>query len=127
MNLKLIIGLSLFTVMPALAQAQTSGAPANAPKPTKADVQKVVQMISGDKSKLQAYCDLGKLSNQMAEADEKKDTKAVAALGPKIDSLTQKLGPDYVKLMDGLDLVDPSSPEGKEVAAAFDPLDKQCK
>ena len=35
------------------------------PKPTLADVQNLVQTISRDKTKLQAYCKLGKLPDQM--------------------------------------------------------------
>ena len=127
MNLKLVVAISVLDVTPALAQGQMSGPPANVPKPTKADVQKVVQSIGGDKAKTQSYCDLSKLNQQMAQAEEKKDTKTLEALGPKADALMEKLGPDYAKLMDGLDQVDENSAEGKEFAAAFDTLDKQCK
>jgi hypothetical protein len=127
MNLKLIFTISVLAVTPAFAQGQMGGPPANVPKPTKADAQKVVQQIGGDKGKLQAYCDLGKLNQQMAAADEKKDTKTLQDLGPKADALAEKLGPDYNKLMDGLEQVDENSTEGKDIAAAFDSLDKQCK
>jgi hypothetical protein len=34
--------------------------------------KKVVQAISSDKNKLQAYCELGKLQEQMEEAEAKK-------------------------------------------------------
>ena len=44
-----------------------------APKPTLADAQKVVQTISSDKTKLQAYCELGKLQDQMEKAEEGND------------------------------------------------------
>jgi hypothetical protein len=90
-------------------------------------VQKVVQEISSDKAKLQAYCDMNKLNDEVAQADAKKDTKAIEALSQKADGLAQTLGPDYMKLMDGLDQVDENSPLGKQIIAAFDPLDKQCK
>jgi hypothetical protein len=127
MNLKLVVAISVLATMPAFAQGQMSAPGSKAPKPTKADVQKVVQTISGDKAKMQTYCDLAKLNQQMAAADEKKDTKALQDLGPKADTLMEKLGPDYAKLMDGLDQVDENSAEGKDFAAAFDTLDKQCK
>jgi hypothetical protein len=127
MNLKLIVAISVLAVTPALAQGQMGSPSANVPKPTKADAQKVVQSIGSDKAKLQSYCDLGKLNQQMAAADEKKDTKTLQDLGPKADALADKLGPDYNKLMDGLDQVDENSADGKEIAAAFDSLDKQCK
>jgi hypothetical protein len=86
-----------------------------------------VQTISGDKTKMQAYCDLAKLNQQMAQADERKDTKSLEAIGPQADNLMQRLGPDYVKLLDGFEQVDENSSEGKEFAAAFDSLDEQCK
>lgn len=127
MNLKLIMTVSLFAAMPALAYAQKDSPATNVPKPTVADAQKVVQAISGDKARLQAYCDLGKLQEQMEKADQKNDTKALKALGDKADSLSQQVGPDYIKLTDGLDEVDPDSPEGKKFTAVFDTLHKQCK
>ena len=127
MNLKLVVIISVLATVPAFAQGQMSAPAAKVTKPTKADVQKVVQSISGDKAKMQTYCDLGKLNQQMAAADEKKDTKTLQDLGPKADALMEKLGPDYAKLMDGLDQVDENSAEGKEFAASFDTLDKQCK
>jgi hypothetical protein len=129
MNLKLLMAVSLFAAVPMVAMAQQKNAPPppSAPKPTVAAAQKVVQMISGDKAKVQVYCDIGKLQDQMEQASKKKDNKALEALGAKVDALAQQIGPDYVKLMDGLDQVDPNSVEGKQFAALFDPLDKQCK
>jgi hypothetical protein len=134
MNLKLVVAISGLTVMPAFGQAPMDRPPANAPKPTKADVQRVIQTIGGDKAKMQMYCDLAKLNQQMAQADEKKDTKTPQTLGQKADDLTQKLGPDFIKLMDGLEHVDDNSGEGRDIAASFDEiaaalesLDKQCK
>src|ERR1700674_4574588 len=122
MNLKLIVAVSGLAVMPAFGQAPMGGPPANAPKPTKADVQRVIQTISGDKAKIETYCDLAKLNQQMAQADEKKDTKTSQALGQKADDLAQKLGPDFIKLMDGLDHVDDNSGESKDIAASFDDI-----
>jgi hypothetical protein len=129
MNLKLLVTVSLFAAVPMVAMAQQKNGPPppSAPKPTVAAAQKVVQMISGDKAKVQVYCDIGKLQDQMEQASKKKDNKALEALGAKVDALAQQIGPDYVKLMDGLDQVDPNSVEGKQFAALFDPLDKQCK
>jgi hypothetical protein len=128
MNLKLVAVISVLAVSPAFAQGQMNGPqPPSGPPPTQADVQKVVKMISGDKAKLQDYCDLGKLNDQMMAADQKKDTKTLQALAPKADALAQKLGPDYMKLMDGLGQVDENSALGKAVSAAFEGLDKQCK
>jgi hypothetical protein len=74
-----------------------------------------------------ALSEFTKLTQQMASAEQKKDTKTLQALSPKADTLTQKLGPDYLRLMDGLDQEDENSSEGKEFAAAFGSLGKQCK
>jgi hypothetical protein len=49
--------------IPALAHAQQSGPQPK--KPTKADAQNVVQVITSDKVKTQAYCDLTKLEGQV--------------------------------------------------------------
>jgi hypothetical protein len=129
MDLKLVVAVSLFVAVPMIAFAQQKNGPPppSAPKPTIATVQKVVQMISGDKAKLQAYCEIGKLQDQMEQASKKKDNKTLEALAAKIDALMQQIGPDYAKMMDGLDQVDPNSAEGKQYTAVFEPLDKQCK
>lgn len=127
MKLKLVIAISALLALPALAQAQQGGPPpSNAPKPTKAEVQKVVQIVSSDKAKSQAYCDLSKLNDDMMAADQKKDTKALETLGKQADELVDKLGPEYTKMMDGLDQVDENSPEGKEYVAILSGLDKLC-
>ena len=126
MNLKLVIAVGLFTIIPAAA-AQTDGADTKVPKPTIADAQKLVQMISSDKAKLKAYCDIGKLQEQMESAEQKNDTKALDALGAKAESLAQQIGPEYAKVVDGLEEVDPNSAEGQQFTAVFDTLHKQCR
>jgi len=60
MKLKLVAAISALAI-PALAHAQQSGPQPTVPKPTKADAQNVVQIITSDKVKTQAYCDLTKL------------------------------------------------------------------
>jgi hypothetical protein len=122
MNMKFAAAIALFAAIPALAQAQQGG---NAPKPSKADVQKLVEAMQADKAKTQQYCDMMKLSDQAAEAEEKKDKNA-EELGKKADEAGKALGPDYQKVMDGLQQIDPSSPEGKELSAVLDPLDNSC-
>jgi hypothetical protein len=127
MNLKLVIAAAFVSALPALAlaQGQQSGAP-NAPKPTKADAQKVVAIVKGDKAKTQAFCQLGAINDQMAEADQKKDEKKLEALGKQADALAQTIGPEYVSLMDGLDQVEENSAAGKEIAATLSQLDNLC-
>jgi len=98
-----------------------------APKPTEAQVQKVVQMVSADKAKVDAYCNVMKLQQQMAALDEKKDAQKLQALGQQADAEAQKLGPDFGKMMDGLEQVDENSAEGKKFAAILGTLDSKCR
>jgi len=122
MNPKLIVAVFVIAAVPVYAQAQK---PSTA-KVTAADVQKVVTLISGDKAKTQTYCDIGKLNEQIEEANEKKDIKKTEELSQQIDALGKKLGPEYAALMDGLQEVDPESEDGKKIALMFEPLDRLC-
>ena len=127
MNLKLVMAFLLFAAAPVMAYAQKDGPAAEAPIPTVADAQKLIQTISSDPAKLKVYCEMGKLQEQVEQAEQKKDNKALEALNAKAESLVQQMGPDYVKMVEGLDEVDPNSDEGKRFVAVFDALDKQCK
>jgi mevalonate kinase len=123
MNPKLlIVAVFVTAAVPVYAQAQK---PSTA-KVTTADVQKVVTLISGDKANTQTYCDIGKLNEQIEEADEKKDVKKTEELSQQIDALGKKLGPEYAALMDRLQQVDPESEDGKKIGLMFEPLDKLC-
>jgi hypothetical protein len=123
MNPKLlIVAVFVTAAVPVYAQAQK---PSTA-KVATADVQKVVTLISGDKAKTQTYCDIGKLNEQIEEADEKKDVKKTEELSQQIDALGKKLGPEYAALMDGLQQLDPESEDGKKIGLMFEPLDKLC-
>jgi hypothetical protein len=123
MKLKLVAAIFALAI-PALAHAQQDGS--NPPKPTKADAQKVVQIITSDKVKMQAYCDFYKLEGEVTAAAQKNDTKTLEALSKQAQSLVGKLGPEYFKLMDGLERVDPTSSEGKEFMSILSELDKNC-
>jgi len=122
MKLKLVAAISALAI-PALAHAQQSGPQPT--KPTKADAQKVVQIITSDKVKAQAYCDLTKLEGQV-KAVQQNDTKTVEMLTKQAEALIDKLGPEYFKLMDGLEQVDPKSSEAKEFMSILSELDKRC-
>ena len=135
MKLKLIVAALVVAAMPMCAQAQSS----NPPKPSKpakaapaapvskvAAAQRVVKTISGDKTKTETYCDIGKLSQQIEEAEQKNDMKKIDELNKKMDELATKLGPEYVALMGELEDIDPSSKEGQDVSSALGGLDKLC-
>jgi peptidoglycan hydrolase CwlO-like protein len=127
MNLKLVLVVTLIAATPLVAFAQKDDPVDHVPKPSIQDAQKVVQTISNDKIKLQAYCEIGKLQEEIEKAEEKNDTRTIEALGAKIDNLEQQVGPEYVRIMDGLEQVDPNSSEGQKFAAVFNPLHEKCK
>jgi hypothetical protein len=124
MKLKLVAAISALAI-PALAHAQQSGPQPRVPTPTKADAQNVVQIITSDKVKTQAYCDLNKLEGEV-KAVQQNDTKTVDMLTKQAEALIDKLGPEYFKLMDGLEQVDPKSSEAKEFMSILSELDKRC-
>jgi hypothetical protein len=126
MKLKLVAAISALAAIPALAHAQQGGPQPNVPKPTKADVQNVVQIVTTDKAKTQAYCDLTKLYDQIQTAEQKDDSNTIQTLGKQADALVDKLGPEYFKMMEGLDQVDLTSSEGKEFMSILSGLDKLC-
>ena len=122
MNLKLIVAILAITAVPVCAQAQ----PPSAAKVTKADAQKVLKIISGDKAKTQTYCDILNLGVQIEEADQSKDAKKADELIQKIDELTKKLGPEYLALVGGLQDVDMESEDGQQIGLVLEALDKLC-
>ena len=122
MNLKLIVAILVIAAVPVRAQPQTP----SAAKVTKADAQEVVKIISRDKARTQTYCDIVKLGDQIEEAGEKKDTKKTDELNQKMDELVKQLGPEYVALIDGLQQIDPNSPDGQEINSMLVALDKLC-
>src|SRR5262245_42007569 len=119
MNRKFIVAVLLVVAVPVCVQAQNQ-------KVSMGDAQKVVTIISGDKAKTQAYCDIKKLSEQIDEASAKKDDKTVAELSQKIDTVEKTLGPEYVALIDGLEDIVGNDLLGAEFMAAIASLDILC-
>ena len=124
--MKRSLAVAILALLVAPAFGQQRGAPTNVPKPTKADAEKVAQIISSDKAKLQAYCDSKKLYDRIGAAYKKNDTKTADALNKQADALVSKIGPEYSKLMDGLEQIDQNSSEGKQFTPIFAGLDKLC-
>lgn len=58
----------------------------------KADAEKVVKMTSGDKQKVQTYCELADVSDQIGQANEEEDTEKAEELSKKAEELEKKLG-----------------------------------
>ena len=46
---------------------------------------------------------------------------------PRLIALERQISPEYTKVMDGLEEVDPNSAEGKQFATVINTLMKQCK
>lgn len=82
---------------PALAEQEKAPPPAS-----KADVQKLVDTIKGDKAKMAQFCDVMKLDEQAAAASEKNDQKKVEELSKQEEQAGQKISPDFDKVMAGL-------------------------
>jgi hypothetical protein len=127
MILKLLVAVTLSITVPVIAFAQKASPTKTAPKPTIAQVRKLVQMISSNKAKLKAYCDAKQLEQQIEEAERQKDSQALEALNAKADALERQISSEYTKVMDGLEEVDPNSAEGKQFATVINTLMKQCK
>jgi hypothetical protein len=120
MNRLLIVGILIISTVPLFAQAQPD------PAKLKADAQKVVSIISGDKAKTQAYCEIEGLGPQIERAAQEKDEKKAEALTQKINELEKQLGPEYLALFNGLNEADPNSKDVQDILSMFDRLDETC-
>jgi hypothetical protein len=126
MYLQAVTAIVIFSITTGVSVAQDE--PGNhAPKPTLADVQRLAGVITGDKSKIRAYCELGGIHDQMREALDNQDAKAIDELIAKADALEQQLGPEYDKVIEGLELINLSSAEGQEIADVFKALQEKCE
>ena len=101
MTLKLVVAVSLSITLPVIAFAQKQSPTSTAPRPTIAQVRKLVQMISSNKDKLKVYCDFHQLDKQLEEAEQRKDSHALEALNAQADSLERKISPEYTSLWMG--------------------------
>jgi hypothetical protein len=120
MNLKSIVAILAVTAAPSWAHAQNAV--------SKADAQEVIEIISGDEGKIQAYCDTIKLSDQAEQADQQGES--TDELSQQIDELAEKLGPEYVALRDAFHDIDLNTAAGQEAGqtmqATIDALNKLC-
>ena len=102
----LIVTILIMSTLPVYTQAQQP----NMAK-LKADAQKVVSIISGDKAKTRAS------AGRSARLMRIKITRKAEALSRKVSELEKKLGPEYVAL---------NSPEGADISSILEPLDDSC-
>ena len=120
--------ISVAILVAAILGAGAEGEPADQPpKPTLTDVRHLADEIAGDKSKLESYCSLGKLHDEMQQAVENNDLHAIDALTERINTLEQTLGPEYDRVIDGLDQIDLNTAEGQHLADVFKSLQDKCE
>ena len=119
MDRPLIIGILLISMAPRYAQGQQPDA-----AKLKADAQKVVSIIKGDKAKTEAFCQMEVLGKALDEAIQEKDSKKTGELAQQISAGEKQLGPEYVALADALRNIDLNSKDGQEIVSTFDTLDE---
>ena len=122
MNRLLMIGLLLNSAVTLYAQAQQP----NTTK-LKADAQKVVSIIRGDKAKTQAYCQINSLGGEVDLAAQARDVQKADALTKKINDLEKQLGSEYLVLFDALNNADQNSKDFQDILSMFDTLDESCR
>jgi hypothetical protein len=121
MNRALIVAILPISAAPLCAQGQQPDA-AN----LKADAQKVVSIINGDKGKTQAYCQVANVGEQMNQAVQAKDKKKFDELAQKLPELEKNLGPEYLGLVESLGKANLTPKDGQEIVSMFDKLDDSC-
>jgi hypothetical protein len=92
----------------------------------KADAENVVNIISGDKLKIQTYCEILDLDDQIDDANLNQDTKKATELSEQADELRKKLGPEFSTLANDLKDIDPNSQDGREIGSIINRLDQTC-
>jgi bifunctional N-acetylglucosamine-1-phosphate-uridyltransferase/glucosamine-1-phosphate-acetyltransferase GlmU-like protein len=121
-----IAAISVVTAIYGAAPMYAQGQQQNVVK-LKADAQKVVSIISGDKAKTQTYCRVLELNDELDQIDEQKDRKQAEDLSKKVGELEETLGPEYLALAANLEDVEPISRLGQEVSSIIENLDKTCE
>jgi hypothetical protein len=121
MKVMLMVAILAICAVPVYAQEQRPNM-----EKLKADAQNVFKIISGHKLKIQTYCKIADLSQQLDRASQKKETKKVEKLAQSIDELESKLDPEYPLLLDRLWNIDPTSRDAQEILSILNKLDDFC-
>ena len=107
------------SVMPLDAQQPSTAVQLNA------DAQDLFKIISSDKRKIQIFCKIADLGNQLDQADQVHDTKKVEEVSRKLDEWQGKL-PEFTALVGGLTDLDPNSEDAQEIGSIILKLDEFC-
>jgi hypothetical protein len=121
MNPILVLAILAICTMPAYAQGQQPDA-----AKLKADAENMVKIISGDNLKIQTYCQILDLHDQIDDANLSQDTKKATELSEQVDELEKNLGSEFSTLADDLKDIDPNSQDGREIGSIIDKLDQVC-
>ena len=107
-----------------------SAMPAQGQQPSadqlKAHAQNTVKIVSGDKQKIGAYCELVGLTDQFDQAVQEKDIKKAKELSQKGEELQRKLGPEFAVLADGMSGAHLSSQDAREIGSIIGNLNEYC-
>jgi hypothetical protein len=120
MNMMLMVAILAISTTPLYAQDQPDTAK------LKADAENLVNIISGDKLKIQTYCEILDLDDQIDAANLNQDKKRATQLSGQADKLKEKLGPEFSKLANDLKDIDPNSQDGREIGSIINRLDQTC-
>jgi len=121
MNIVLMVAILAISATPVHGQGQQPDT-----AKLKADAENMVNVIRGDKLKIQTYCEISDLDDQIDDAKLNQDTKKAMELSEQEDELKKKLGPEFSALADDLKDVDPNSQDGREIGSIIDKLDLLC-
>jgi hypothetical protein len=101
MKTKFVAAIAVVAALSVPAAAEEKAPPAP-PAASKAEVQKLVEIIKGDKAKLTQFCEVMKLDEQAAQASEKNDQKKVDEISKQEEEAGKKISPDFDRVMSGL-------------------------
>jgi hypothetical protein len=121
MNPILVLAILAICTVPAYAQGRRPDT-----AKLKADAENMVKIVTGDKLKIQTYCEILDLNDQIDDANLNQDTKKATELSQQVGELEKKLGPEFSTLSDNLKDFDPNSQEGREIGSIIDKLDQLC-
>jgi hypothetical protein len=121
LNGLLIVAILVISTAPLYAQRQQQ----NVAK-LKSDARNLVGIIGSDKTKIQTYCQIEDLNEQLDQAVQNGDRKKAKALGEKMAELNKKMGPQFAALNDIAKHVDLDSPDGQEIASIVASLSDSC-
>ena len=92
----------------------------------KSDARNLVGIIGSDKAKIQTYCQIEDLTEQLDKAVQEKDSQKAKTLVKKIAELNKKMGPEFAALVDIEKHVDLNSQDGQEISSIVASLGESC-